>query len=250
MDEFPGLFRTLETGTFNNLTFNTTLSRNDIDNPIYPRRGAQVTLSASFTPPYSLSRGTSFENDADRFRWVEYHKWMFDNAWYLNVAGKLVLATRAHMGFIGSYNKNMGISPFERFILGGDGLTFGNFLLGTDIIGLRGYENQSIVPLDQNIEGGVVYNKYVMEMRYPLTLSPATSIYVLGFLEAGNNWGSFNEFNPFDLRRSAGIGARIFMPAFGMLGVDWAYGFDDIPGDNNFGASGAQFHFTIGQQIR
>lgn len=250
MKDFPGLFRTLETGTFNNLTFNTTLSRNDIDNPIYPRRGAQVTLSASFTPPYSISRGTSFESDADRFRWVEYHKWMFDNKWFLNVAGKLVLATRAHMGFIGSYNKNMGVSPFERFILGGDGLTFGNFLLGTDIIGLRGYENQSIVPLDQNIEGGVVYNKYVMELRYPLTLSPATSIYVLSFLEAGNNWGSFNEFNPFDLRRSAGFGARIFMPAFGMLGVDWAYGFDDIPGDNTIGPSGAQFHFTIGQQLR
>ncbi len=233
-----------------NITFNNTISRSSIDNPTYPRTGSSISLSASFTPPYSRFSGETFSelSDEDRYRWVEYHKWMFDNSWFMPVVGKLVFNVRAHMGFIGSYNKEKGLGPFERFILGGDGLAQNNFLLGTDIVGLRGYENNSILPPESDGTGGVVYNKYVLELRYPLSLNPSATIFLLSFLEGGNNWGSFEEFNPFNLKRSAGVGARIFMPAFGMLGIDWAYGFDEVTGRPN--ANGAQFHFTIGQQIR
>jgi len=243
-------FNNFTDGQSYNITFNNTISRSSIDSPTYPRSGAQMSLSASFTPPYSLFSGDTFSDlsEENRFRWVEYHKWMFDNSWFMPVVGKLVFNARAHMGFIGTYNKEKGVGPFERFILGGDGLAQNNFLLGTEIVGLRGYENNSILPPESNGTGGVVYNKYVLELRYPLSLNPSATIFLLSFLEGGNNWGSFEEFNPFDLKRSAGVGARIFMRAFGMLGVDWAYGFDQITGRP--GASGAQFHFTIGQQIR
>lgn len=253
------------TGTAYNFTFNTTLARNSIDNPTFPRSGSQVSLAISLTPPYSLLDNKDYSpegglSNAEVFKWVEYHKWMLDNKWYQSLIGNLVLATRFHMGFIGQYNSQKELGPFERFILGGDGLTTSNFLLGTENVGLRGYENNSIVPqevvLDDNNNpitvqpsaGGVVYNKYVMELRYPVSLNPSATIYVLGFAEAGNNWGSFDDFSPFDLKRSAGFGARVFMPAFGMLGVDWAYGFDSATGSPD--VSGSQFHFTIGQQIR
>ncbi|GAA4820531.1 outer membrane protein assembly factor BamA [Algivirga pacifica] len=246
------------TGDSHSFTFNTTIARNSIDQPTYPRRGSQISLTVSLTPPYSLFSDKNFSEEGitneDRYRWVEYHKYMFDNAWYQTIIGNLVLASRVHMGFIAPYNQDKGLGPFERFILGGDGLTANNFLLGTENVGLRGYENQSIVPIEvengqqRSSSGGVVYNKYVLELRYPVSLNPAATIYVLGFAEAGNNWGSYAEFNPFNLKRSAGVGARVFMPAFGMLGIDWAYGFDDVPGRQD--VSGSQFHFTIGQQIR
>jgi len=243
-------FRGISDGTFNNIVFNTTLSRSSIDSPIYPRNGASISLSLALTPPYSAFRDINYETaeDAEIFKFVEYHKWMFDNSWYTPIVGDLVFSARAHMGFIGSYNSSTPTSPFERFILGGAGLGFGNLLLGSDIIALRGYEDNQVVPSDSRQEGGVAYNKFVMELRYPVTLNQAASIFVLAFAEGGNNWGSFKTFQPFDLKRSAGVGARIFMPAFGLLGIDWAYGFDDIPG--NPGANGAQFHFTIGQKIR
>ncbi|MBD0402677.1 outer membrane protein assembly factor BamA [Flammeovirga sp. EKP202] len=235
-----------------NFTFNTTISRNSIDQPTYPRRGSQISLSISLTPPYSLFQDKDFSSteitDEERYKWVEYNKWMFDNAWYQAIIGDLVLATRAHMGFLNAYNQDKGLGPFERFIMGGDGLTQQFALLGTETIGLRGYQNNSIVPYETNGLGGVVYNKYVMELRYPVSLNPSATIYVLGFMEGGNNWASFDEFNPFDLYKSAGFGARIFMPAFGMLGIDWAYGFDAPPGQRDI--SGSQFHFTIGQQLR
>jgi outer membrane protein insertion porin family len=243
-------FRNIQNGNFNSIVFNTTISRTSIDSPIYPRNGASISLSAGFTPPYSLFRNINYKTagDAEIFKFVEYHKWMFDNSWYTPIVGDLVFSARAHMGFIGSYNKIAPVSPFERFILGGSGLGFGNLLLGSDIIGLRGYQDNKIIPAESNGEGGVAYNKFVMELRYPVTLNQAASIFVLAFAEGGNNWGSFNSFQPFDLRRSAGVGARIFMPAFGLLGIDWAYGFDEIPGQP--GANGPQFHFTIGQMIR
>jgi outer membrane protein insertion porin family len=131
--------------------------------------------------------------------------------------------------------------------MGGDGLSGqGNFLLGRDIIGLRGYQNNSITPAGRN--GGIVYNKFAMQLRYPVSLQPSATIYLQGFAEAGNNWGSYKDYNPFNLYRSAGIGARIFMPAFGLIGIDWAYGFDEVPGNPE--ANGPQFHFTIGQQLR
>lgn len=235
-------------GTSRSIALNTTIARNSIDNPTYPRRGSSLSLSLSLTPPYSLFEDKDYESltEAERFRWIEYHKWMFDNSWFTNPFDKFVIHTRAHFGYIGAYNQELGVGPFERFTLGGDGLTGQNFLLGTEIIGLRGYENNSVTPL--NSAGGVIYNKFVMEARYPVSLNPAATIFVLGFLEAGNNWNSYEEYNPFNLKRSAGIGARIFMPAFGMIGLDWGYGFDDVEGRP--GANEGRFHFTIGQQIR
>lgn len=262
-------------GVSNNLTLNLTLSRNTIDNPQFPRGGSSFSLSGTFTPPYSAITGkTSFANSEDRFKWVEYHKWMFDASWFQTVAGKLVLSTRAHLGFLGRYNKNLSISPFERFVLGGSGLAgYGMFALAQDIIGLRGYADRALVPIYNRLSstdasqttgatntgvasslGGVAYSKYVMELRYPLSLNPSATIFGLVFAEAGNNWGTdapqkkYKDFNPFDLKRSAGVGARIFMPAFGLIGIDWAYGFDALPGQTK--RSGPQFHFTIGQQLR
>ncbi|MEM9856204.1 MAG: POTRA domain-containing protein [Bacteroidota bacterium] len=287
-------------GNANSITFNTTISRFSIDNPMYPTSGSTLSLNLAITPPYSAFRGDDFwieandnENaaaivdqkfpniynvageqrtDADqrrdgliaqekrnlqnsrRYRWIEYHKWMFDAKFYTALAGKLVLETKAHFGFIGSFSKNAGVGPFERFVLGGDGLAGQQgFLLGTDIIGLRGYENNSLNPpfdnLETNaIEGGIAFNKVGMELRYPVTTGQAATIYGFLFTEAGNNWNDFREFNPFDMYRSAGFGARIFMPAFGLIGINWAYGFDTLPGQAE--PSGQQFHFTIGQQIR
>jgi len=244
------------TGIANNITLNTTIQRNSVTNPMFPKGGSTISLSASFTPPYSsfASRNITDLSSQERFKWVEYHKWMFDAQYYVSLAGDLVLNARAHMGFIGSYNSELGVGPFERFLVGGNGLAgANNFVLGTDIIGLRGYEDNALTPpygsaLQDQIRGGVVYNKFVMELRYPVSLNPQATIYILGFGEAGNNWGNFDEYNPFSLYRSAGFGARIFMPAFGLLGLDWAYGFDAIPGQGD--VSGSQIHFTIGQQFR
>lgn len=281
-------------GNANSLTLNFSLNRSSIDNPMYPTSGSILSLNASFTPPYSLFRSDNFwalnngdrdraqqivngefpsasetfreaqlENElinienSERYKWIEYHKWNFDAKFYVALAGKLVMETRAHFGFLGSYSKSLGIGPFERFTLGGDGLAGQNFLLGTDVIGLRGYENNRVTPPNfaggteftaNEINGGIVFNKFSMELRYPVTTGQAATIYGLVFAEGGNNWNDYNQFNPFDLYRSAGFGARIFMPAFGLIGVNWAYGFDTLPGDVN--PSGAQFHFTIGQQIR
>ncbi len=240
------------TGDANSITFNTTIARNSIDRPMFPSTGSQISLNVALTPPYSLWRNIDFEtaDNATRFKLIEYHKWNFDLKYYLKIAKNLVLAPRAHFGFIGGYTQRAGIGPFERFQLGGDGLTGQNFLLGTDIIGLRGYENNSIVPRDQEtqIDGGIAFNKFVLELRYLVSPNPAATIYVQLFAEAGNNWNDFREFNPYDQFRSAGAGVRIFMPAFGLLGLDWGYGFDRLPGQPEI--SGAQFHFSIGQQIR
>ncbi|EFQ79268.1 putative outer membrane protein [Algoriphagus machipongonensis] len=247
------------TGTSNSITLNTTISRNNVDNPTFPRFGSNIILSAAVTPPYaSLNKNLNEEStDQEKYKWLEYHKWMFDASIYTPLFGsnKFVASARAHMGFLGSYGNKIGIIPLERFVMGGDGMTFNNFALGQEIIGLRGYENQSITPGrdtrgQDNADpyGGIVYNKYVMELRYLVSPNPSATIFVLGFAEAGNNWGSYADFNPYDLKKSAGVGARIFMPAFGLLGVDWGYGFDAIPGTTEI--SGSQFHFRIGQQFR
>lgn len=251
------------------LALETTLSRNSIDNPMYPTGGSTLSLSLKLTPPYSSWRDASFIYDVnEKFKWVEMHKWMFDAKFYLKLIGSskpngrsLVLETKAHMGLIGSYNQTLGAGPFGRFLLGGDGLAggFNSFVLGQEIIGLRGYPNNQVTPPlyaqrgsissnNSGIEGGVVYNKYGMELRYPVTTGQTATIYGFVFTEAGNNWGNFYEFNPFKLYKSAGVGARIFMPAFGLIGLNWGYGFDTLPGSSQ--RSGAQFHFTIGQQIR
>ncbi|EON77283.1 Outer membrane protein assembly factor YaeT precursor [Lunatimonas lonarensis] len=255
---------TYNTGTARSIALNTTIARNNIDNPIYPRFGSNIILSSTLTPPYtSMNRSINRESpDEVKYQWLEYHKWMFDASLYTPLFGsnKLVFSARTHLGFVGSYGNRIGIIPLERFVLGGDGMNMMNFALGQEIIGLRGYENQSITP-GRDFRGqpgapvpygGVVYNKHVMEVRFLVSPNPSATIFLLGFAEAGNNWGNYAEYNPYDLKKSAGFGARIFMPAFGLLGIDWGYGFDEVPSiaNPNPGRSGGMFHFTIGQQFR
>ena len=242
------------TGRFNNLTLGTSIARNSIDDFTFPTSGSNMNLSVSLTPPYSLFDSRDFSKLAftERSNFIEYHKWMFDNAWYTTlIPGKkrnLVLSARTHFGFIGSYKKTTPVGPFERFVMGGSGLSGaygGSFIFGSEIIGLRGYDNNVIYPAGN---GGLVYNKLVAELRYPVNISPAFSLFVLGFFESGNAWSNLNEFNPFNNYRSAGIGARIFMPAFGLIGIDFGQAFDNVPGRANGGRNA--FTFTIGQQLR
>ena len=250
-------------GNANSFTFNTTLARRSTDNIMYPKEGSEISLSVTLTPPYSSWRNLDYEKatPAEKYKWFEYHKWMFDARYYLPLDNKkkLVLEAKAHFGFIGSFSTRAGIGPFERFYLGGDGLAggFGSFLLGQEIIGLRGYENNKVTPpfydrFGSNsgsvVQGGIVYDKLGLELRYPVTTGSAATIYGFAFTEAGNNWNNYEDFNPFNLYKSAGFGARIFMPAFGLIGLNWAYGFDTLPYATQ--RSGSQFHFTIGQQIR
>ncbi len=244
------------------ITFNTTLSRNSIDNQMYPTQGSTISLSLVLTPPYSAFNNLDYNQISleDKNKWQEYHKWMFDSKYYiaLDSKKKLVLEAKAHFGFIGRYNQEIPQGPFQRFVMGGSGLAggFNSFVLGKDIIGLRGYADNSITPptyragSSQNQLGGIVYEKIGLELRYPVSTGNAATIYGLVFGEAGNNWGNNSDFNPFKVYRSAGFGARIFMPAFGLIGLNWAYGFDTVPLNGNGNISGSQFHFTIGQQIR
>lgn len=251
-------------GHANSVTFNTTLSRNSVNEIMYPSQGSTISLSLTLTPPHSLWRDLDYATASpeEKYNWIEFHKWMFDARYYLplDTKKKLVLEAKAHFGFIGSYTSTAGIGPFERFFLGGDGLSggFNSFLLGQEVIGLRGYENNRITPPLYNnygsvnpgnvVQGGIVYDKFGLELRYPVTTGSAATIYGFIFTEAGNNWNNYEDFNPFNLYKSAGLGARIFMPAFGLIGLNWAYGFDRIPYAPD--RSGSQFHFTIGQQIR
>lgn len=252
---YSSLFGSAASGTGDSesisITFNNTISRNSVDSPMYPRTGSSISLSASFTPPYSLFNNLDYETatDAELFQFLEYHKWNFDLSYYLPLVGDLVLAPRFHFGVLGSYSNKVGVGRFERFTLGGSGLTGQNFLLGTDVIGLRGYVDNSIRPVDdEGVTGGTMFTKFVMELRYPVSLNPSATIYGLTFFEGGNNWNEYSAFNPYDMMRSVGVGVRIFMPAFGLLGLDWAYGLDPAFGTNTL--SGPQFHFSIGQQIR
>ncbi len=206
-----------ETGVANSFTFNNTISRNSVDSPMYPRTGSQLSLSSTFTPPYSLFNNVDYDNadNATKYKVLEYHKWNLDLKYYLKMVGNLVLAPRMHIGYIGSYSDKVDVGPFERFQLGGSGLTGQNFLLGTDIIGLRGYEDNIITPRDNrgtidnptdDINGGTMFTKFVMELRYPISLNPSATIYALTFFEGGNNWNEFSNFNPYDMYRSLGVG--------------------------------------------
>jgi len=235
-------------GISNNISISTILGRNSIDNPIYTRRGSSFTLSLQLTPPYSLLSNKDYSKvpDKELYNWIEFHKWKFLADWYTTLAGKLVLYSRAHFGYKGFYNKDIGPSPFEGFDLGGDGLT-GYSLYGYETIALRGYENSSLTPRINGQKSGNVYEKLTIELRYPFSLNPQATIFGLIFVEAGNAWYSIKDYNPFMIRRSAGVGIRAFLPMFGLLGVDWGYGFDEIPGLPD--ASEGQFHFTIGQQF-
>ncbi len=230
-----GLFQTddgqvVSDGQYYNLSLKQTIARTTINNPIYPMEGSRVSLSVQLTPPYSLFSNRNSGTDGTQLnKWVEYHKWRFDSEWYATLTGKLVLKASAKFGFLGAYGSSAGISPFERFQLGGDGLSNVNGgFTGTDIISLRGYE---VSDLENNLVNGTtvstpLYDKFTLELRYPLSLNPNSTIYGLAFLEGGNSWKSFKDFNPFDVKRSAGVGLRVFLPMFGTLGFDYGVGFD------------------------
>jgi outer membrane protein insertion porin family len=239
------------TGYFNVFSYNIVFGRNSISQPIFPRSGSDINISLELTPPYSAFSDKDYKtlDENEKFKWVEYHKWKLNTSLYVETLPKLILATRLKFGFLGYYNSDIGVTPFQRFYLGGDGLSGYNNLDGREIIGMRGYGNETITPFyykDRNI-GGNIYSKYTLEMRYPLSLNPSATIYALAFVEAGNSWLGFDNFNPFDVKRSAGAGVRVFLPMFGILGLDWGYGFDEIPGLPD--ANGSQFHFSINQSL-
>ena len=263
---FTGLF-TFGNGESNNISYTVSLSRNNTSvNPIFPTAGSSFVISAKFTPPFSLFSDVDFGNlenlseykslnasgelvadqakiDQEKFRWLEFYKIKFNGTWYTRIIDKLILKTQADFGFLGTYNEDRGAIPFERFYLGGDGMA--NYSLdGRETIALRGYENQSLSTRD----GSTIYNKFSLELRYPITLKPSASIYALTFLEAGNGYNSFSDFNPFNSKRSAGGGVRIFMPAFGLLGIDFGYGFD-AANTAEPSPHGWETHFIIGQQF-
>ncbi len=215
-------------GRFNNISINQTIARSTINEPIFPTSGSRFSLSVQLTPPYSAFSGDrdyTDETPQERFKYVEYHKWRFNAEWFTKLVGNLTLRTSAKIGMLGAYKNDIGVSPFERFVLGGDGLANQQGgLLGYDLISLRGYEEDE---LPNSVNGGAtVFDKFTVELRYPLSLNPSATIYVLGFFEGGNSWRSFKQFNPFDLRRSAGLGLRVFLPMFGTLGFDYGLGFD------------------------
>ena len=259
------------TGVSHNLSYTVSLSRNSTDQQIYPRQGSDFSFSLQLTPPYSLFRKKNLgvldadgnptyvddwrdidynlQSSEDRYRWIEYHKWSFKGAVYTKLVGDLVLMARAQFGYLGYYNRNWGYSPFEGFRVGGDGMS-GYDTYGSEIISLRGYENYSLTPTAMssynatgNYYAGNVYDKFTVELRYPVILQPQSTIYALLFLEGGNCWSDIQDFNPFQIKRSAGVGVRVFLPMIGLLGVDWGWGFDDPVN------GGSQFHFVIGQQF-
>ncbi len=259
-------------GISHNLSYTISLSRNSSDQQIYPRTGSEFSASLQITPPYSLFRKFTWDNsDADnpvkvpvgsykdvnyddwtsaqRYKWIEYHKWKFNGTVYTKLIGDLVLMTRAQFGYLGYFNKNWGYSPFENFQVGGDGMS-GYMTYGAEIISMRGYEDYSLTPLkvtpysrSNTTYAGNVYDKFTVELRYPVILQPQSTIYALAFLEGGNCWSDIAEFNPFQIKRSAGVGVRVFLPMIGLLGVDWGYGFDDTTN------GGSHFHFVLGQQF-
>ncbi|MBO7054725.1 MAG: outer membrane protein assembly factor BamA [Bacteroidales bacterium] len=228
------------------ITFGTTLARNSIDQPLYPRRGSSFALRLELTPPYSLFRDNPDADisDEERYKWIEYHKWTFKSKMYTQIIGDLVLETRIDFGFVGYYNKNFK-TPFERFDIGGDGLS-NVYYYGTDFVPMRGYDASALTPEDEG--GAFLYDKFSMELRYPLALKQETTIYVLAFAEAANAWMEFKDFNPFDIKRSAGGGIRLFIPMMGLLGFDMGYGFDKIAGKSD-DVRGWQPTFVLGQQF-
>lgn len=269
-----GLF-TFGDGYSNNLSYTVGLSRNNTFNdPIFPTGGSNFNITAKFSLPYSLFNGEDYEAlneeredkldiladesstagqaavasdriseiDQERFKWLEFYKIKFKGDWYTKLIDKFVFKSSIEFGFLGAYNQDRGIIPFERFFVGGDGL--GSYSLdGREAIALRGYPNQALSTSD----GGTIYNKFSLELRYPITLKQSAKIYALGFLDTGASYENFRDYNPFNLKRSAGLGIRIFMPAFGLLGIDFGHGFDALPGQTQ--KHGWETHFIIGQQF-
>ena len=234
-------------GYSNNLSYGITLGRSSVDQPTFPRKGSNFSLTLKLTPPFSMFDDIEdYTNldDQEKYKWIEYYKWKWKSTWYTAFTDKFVLGTRIEMGLLGAYNNSLGISPFERYYVGGDGLSgYGRIMDGRELVALRGYSNNSLSPTT----GGTIYNKYTAELRYAISLNPTSTVYALGFLEAGDSWDNFDSFNPFQVKRSAGFGVRIMLPMFGMMGLDYGWGFDKIIGNPD--ANGGQFHFSIGQQF-
>ena len=266
---YSGFF-IFDDGISHNISYSMNLMRNSTDQQIYPRSGSDFSLSVHLTPPFSLLRKYDYDaagnkipvnswrdvnynsgnwSSRNRYKWIEYNKWKFSGATYIQLAGDLVLMARAQFGYLGYYNRNWGYSPFEGFLVGGDGMS-GYSSYGSEVIALRGYSNYSLTPYMPSVYNsngysyaGNVYDKFTVELRYPVVLQPSSTIFALAFLEGGNCWSDIKKFNPFEIKRSAGVGIRVFLPMIGLLGVDWGYGFDDT----QHGKS--QFHFVIGQQF-
>jgi outer membrane protein insertion porin family len=255
LNNFSSIF-SFSKGYSNNIYYKATIQRNNIDKPIFETRGSQISLTGQWTPPYSLFDNKDYRSttmtDQERYKFVEYQKYKFTSTFYTPITNKrgadgkearnLILKTSAGFGFLTSYNSAVGISPFERFYLGGSGLT-GFALDGREIIALRGYDDQSLSPRT----GAAFITKYSAELRFPVSLNPQATIYILGFAEAGNSWENSKEFNPFNVYRSTGVGVRVFLPMFGLLGFDYGWRLDDVP--SNKGMQKGQFHFTIGASI-
>jgi len=252
----------VKNGDFYALSFNTTLTRSSVLDPIFPRRGSTFQVSAELTPPYSAFNNKDYTkvSDQEKFKWTEYHKWKYKAEWYTELVDKLVLRVAAKGGILGYYNESIGTSPFERFWVGGDGLSnqVGGFLAGTDIYSLRGYNDNeitrnSVIREEDNTAVGVgdpYFQKFTAELRYLLSPSPSATIYALAFVEGGNSWSSFDEYNPFELNRSAGLGVRIYLPMFGLMGFNYGIGFDKDPlTDGTLGSylsSHGVFTFVLG----
>ena len=240
-------------GAFNLISYNFVLSRNSVSQPLYPRSGSEFQLGLEITPPYSLFSNKDYSqlSDNEKYKWIEMHRWTFKAAWYTELYEKLVMMTRVRFGYLGHYNDQIGPTPFHRYFMGGDGLS--NYSVDSrELVGMRGYANNSLTPgfysnSGSGGNGGNLMTKYTLELRYPLSLNPQATIYALTFLEAGNCWLGFKNFDPFDVKRAAGVGVRIYLPMFGLLGLDWGYGFDEVYGAA--GNNGSQFHFSIGGSI-
>lgn len=241
-------------GSYNLLSLKLALSRSSQDQMIYPRRGSAFTLALQLTPPYSLFSDKDYDNISSQeiYKNIEFHKWTFSGAWYTSLIGNLVLAVKAEFGYLGAYNQTIGPPPFEKFEVGGSGLS-GYDLYGTDVVALRGYDDGSISYYKyvngQRANNTNIYTRYIAELRYPFSLNPSATIFGLVFLEGGNAWIAWDSFNPFSVKRSAGVGIRAFLPMFGLLGVDWGYGFDPDNLNPNAGPSRGQWHFVLGQQL-
>ena len=249
----------ISNGVCNNINLSVTLGRNTVDHPFFPRSGSEFSLVASATPPYSAWDGKDYANMAtnvnsprykdelrEKHRWIEYYKIKFRSRTYTSLTpGKynLVLMTRADFGILGAYNRNKK-SPFETFYVGGDGMSGYSYNYATDMIALRGYENGSLTPYGQE---GYAYTRLGLELRFPFLMQNSTTIYGLAFIEGGNAWTDASKFNIFDLKRSAGVGVRVFLQMIGLIGIDWAYGFDKVFGSTQY--SGSHFHFILGQEF-
>ncbi len=246
----------LTNGNYNDFSVMLNLGRNSVDNPLFTRRGSTFSFGLKATPPYSLMNGGKINGksyaeltDKERYNWLEYHKWDFSAKTFtplLPIDKTPVLMTRAEFAYVGHYNKNAR-TPLGTYMFGGDGMTgYGGY--GSEYISMRGYETGALTPYDEyGHRGAYLYNKFTMELRYPISLEQSATIWALGFLEAGNSFNKLSDYNPFRLKRSAGVGVRIYLPMFGIMGIDWGYGFDAQIGESK--AHGSQFHFVIGKDL-